>query len=49
MASLWIELLLWNYWHWLVLGVVLGIGELVLPGMYLFLPGLAALVTGILA
>ncbi|MDO5054041.1 MAG: NfeD family protein [Pasteurella oralis] len=40
----------WNVWHWLILGFVLLIAEIVIPGVFLLWWGLAALVTaGIMA
>ncbi len=36
-------------WHWMALGVVLMLAELVLPGAYLLWLGLAALATGLVA
>ena len=38
-----------THWHWLVLGVVLMVAEVVVPGVYLLWVGLAALLTGIVA
>ncbi len=38
-----------DHWHWLVLGVVLMVAEVVVPGVYLLWVGLAALLTGIVA
>lgn len=35
----------WSLWHWLILGFVLLIAELVLPGVFLLWWGLAAIVT----
>ena len=37
-----------THWHWLILGVALLGGELLLPGVYLLWIGVAALVTGVL-
>ncbi len=34
------------FWHWLVLGAVLMVAEVVVPGVYLLWIGLAALLTG---
>ncbi|MEQ8710144.1 MAG: NfeD family protein [Rhodospirillales bacterium] len=36
-----------TFWHWLILGVVLVIGEAVIPGAVLLWMGVAALVTGL--
>lgn len=37
------------FWHWLILGIVLIAAEVVAPGTYLLFPGIAALLTGVLA
>lgn len=37
------------FWHWLILGFALLVGEVLLPGTFLMWPGIAALLTGILA
>jgi Membrane protein implicated in regulation of membrane protease activity len=37
------------HWWWLVLGLVLGIAEIVVPGVFLIWIGAAAIVTGLLA
>lgn len=37
------------FWHWLILGIVLIAIEVVAPGTYLLFPGIAAVLTGILA
>lgn len=37
------------YWHWLALGVLLGIIEMLIPGTSLLWVGAASLVTGIIA
>ncbi len=37
------------YWLWLGLGLVLAIGEMVIPGVFLIWLALAALVTGVVA
>lgn len=37
------------FWHWLILGFVLLVGEVLLPGTFLMWPGLAAILTGVLA
>ncbi|MDP9500934.1 NfeD family protein [Bisgaard Taxon 45] len=40
----------WSHWHWLILGFVLLIAELVLPGVFLLWWGLAAVVmAGVMA
>ncbi|AKD39149.1 hypothetical protein I926_09195 [Pasteurella multocida subsp. multocida OH4807] len=40
----------WSLWHWLILGFVLLIAELVLPGVFLLWWGLAAIViAGVMA
>ncbi|QPB43208.1 NfeD family protein [Rodentibacter haemolyticus] len=38
----------WTLWHWLVLGFVLLIAEIIVPGVFLLWWGLAALVTALL-
>ncbi|MDY4595203.1 MAG: NfeD family protein [[Pasteurella] aerogenes] len=35
----------WSVWHWLILGFVLLIAELIIPGVFLLWWGLAALIT----
>ncbi|VEH67605.1 nodulation efficiency, NfeD family protein [Rodentibacter pneumotropicus] len=37
----------WTLWHWVVLGFVLLIAEVVIPGVFLLWWGLAALVTAL--
>ncbi|MCR1836356.1 NfeD family protein [Rodentibacter caecimuris] len=37
----------WSLWHWLVLGFVLLIAEVIIPGVFLLWWGLAALVTAL--
>jgi inner membrane protein len=37
------------FWHWLTLGMVLILAEVVMPGTFLLWPGIAALLTGVLA
>lgn len=37
------------FWHWLILGVVLIGAEALAPGTYLLFPGIAAVLTGLLA
>lgn len=40
----------WSLWHWLILGFVLLIAELVIPGVFLLWWGLAAIViAGVMA
>ncbi|TDQ57198.1 hypothetical protein EDC45_1593 [Mesocricetibacter intestinalis] len=34
----------WGLWHWLILGFVLLIGEIIIPGIFLLWWGLAALI-----
>ena len=41
--------ILTNHWLWLIAAAALGIGELIVPGVFLIWIGLAALVTGIAA
>lgn len=41
-------LTVWTLWHWLVLGFVLLIAEIMMPGVFLLWWGLAALVTALL-
>ena len=36
----------WSVWHWLVLGFVLLIAEILVPGVFLLWWGLAAIVAG---
>jgi membrane protein implicated in regulation of membrane protease activity len=38
-----------SYWHWLILGFVLIAAEIVVPGTFLLWPGIAAVITGVLA
>ncbi|MGE5545831.1 MAG: NfeD family protein [Solirubrobacterales bacterium] len=38
-----------QFWHWLILGVVLIALEILAPGTYLLFPGIAAVLTGVLA
>ncbi|OOF58518.1 NfeD family protein [Rodentibacter myodis] len=38
----------WTLWHWLVLGFVLLIAEVIIPGVFLLWWGLAALITALL-
>lgn len=38
-----------SFWHWLILGMALIVLEVVVPGTFLLWPGIAALVTGIVA
>lgn len=38
-----------TFWHWLILGFVLIAFEVLVPGTFLLWPGLAAVLTGILA
>lgn len=38
-----------TFWHWLILGFALVALEVVVPGTFLVWPGLAAIVTGIIA
>ncbi|HSV29009.1 MAG TPA: NfeD family protein [Candidatus Omnitrophota bacterium] len=38
-----------DFWHWLILGFVLIALEVLMPGTFLLWPGIAALLTGILA
>lgn len=38
-----------TFWHWLILGFVLIAAEVLVPGTFLLWPGLAALVTGMVA
>lgn len=37
------------FWHWLILGFALLVGEVLLPGTFLMWPGIAAILTGVLA
>lgn len=37
------------YWHWLILGILLIAAEMVVPGTWLLWPGLAGLLTGMVA
>lgn len=37
----------WTLWHWLILGFILLIGEVLTPGIFLLWWGLAALVTAL--
>jgi membrane protein implicated in regulation of membrane protease activity len=37
------------FWHWLILGFLLLAGEVLVPGTFLMWPGIAAILTGILA
>ena len=37
------------HWFWLALGLILGIGEMVIPGVFLIWLALAAMVTGLVA
>lgn len=36
------------WWHWLVLGLLLCVSEILTPGFFIFFIGVAALVTGII-
>ncbi|WP_044470278.1 NfeD family protein [Mannheimia massilioguelmaensis] len=36
----------WSIWHWLILGFILLIGEIALPGIFLLWWGIAAIITG---
>jgi membrane protein implicated in regulation of membrane protease activity len=38
-----------NHWWWLILAVVLGIGEILLPGVFLIWIAIAAAATGLIA
>lgn len=38
-----------TFWHWLILGFVLVALEVVVPGTFLVWPGLAAIITGVVA
>lgn len=38
-----------NHWWWLILAVVLGIGELLVPGVFLIWVAIAAAITGLFA
>lgn len=38
-----------TFWHWLILGIALIAFEVVVPGTFLLWPGMAALLTGVLA
>jgi membrane protein implicated in regulation of membrane protease activity len=38
-----------SFWHWLILGFLLIGAEVVVPGTFLLWPGIAALLTGVLA
>lgn len=42
----WLETL--TFWHWMVLGVVLVVLELLLPGIWFLWLGLGALITGVI-
>jgi membrane protein implicated in regulation of membrane protease activity len=38
-----------NHWWWLILAMLLGIGEILLPGVFLIWVAIAAAITGLLA
>jgi membrane protein implicated in regulation of membrane protease activity len=38
-----------SYWHWLILGFALIAAEIVVPGTFLLWPGIAAVITGMVA
>lgn len=38
-----------TFWHWLILGIALIAAEIVVPGTFLLWPGIAAVLTGVLA
>ncbi|EIJ68835.1 NfeD family protein [Pasteurella bettyae] len=35
----------WSVWHWMILGFILLIGEIILPGIFLLWWGIAAIIT----
>lgn len=39
----------WTFWHWLILGFVLLIAEIIVPGIFLLWWGLAAIVVSIIS
>ena len=38
-----------TFWHWLILGIALIAAEVLVPGTFLLWPGIAAILTGVLA